>query len=123
MFCEGWSLNPYLSSPTLATGLGYNWGNSTPVDPSSISDSRSGSVAIVGKSGFLHSLHGAPHLHHPGHDKMSDRETLLSMGFDPARVDCECVTFWCTLGFTLFPLPARHNLRVLIRSAVLSIVT
>ena len=65
MFCEGWSLNPYLSSPTLATGLGYNWGNSTPVDPSSISDSRSGSVAIVGKSGFLHSLHGAPHLHHP----------------------------------------------------------
>ena len=29
------------------------------------------------------------YLHHLRRDKMSDRETLLSMGFDPARVDCE----------------------------------
>ena len=29
------------------------------------------------------------YLHHLRHDKMSDKETLLSMGFDPARVDCE----------------------------------
>ena len=42
------------------------------------------------------------HLHHLRHDKMSDRETLLSMGFDPARVDCECVTFRRTLAFTPF---------------------
>ena len=43
--------------------------------------------------------------HHLRHDKMSDRETLLGMGFDPARVDCESVTFRCTPAFTLFPRP------------------
>lgn len=57
-------------------------------------------VAIVGNIGFL------PSTRHPWAflrlepqpisttgvhcDKMSDRETLLSMGFDPSRVDCEC---------------------------------
>lgn len=31
------------------------------------------------------------YLHHLRHDKMPDRETLLEMGFDSARVDCECI--------------------------------
>ena len=34
----------------------------------------------------------APELHHSRRDKMSDRDTLISMGFDPARVECESPT-------------------------------
>ena len=63
--------------------------------------SRFGGVAIVGNVGARSVTWRRPslpqreaffrHLHHLRHDKMSDRDTLLSMGFDSARVDCKCI--------------------------------
>ena len=85
-------------------------------------------VAIVGNVGFLQIIDTAPpgllsspsssvlaHLHHRQHDKMSDRETLLSMGFDAARVDCEhcflVLTYILHLTFVFWDIPYAGALK------------
>ena len=86
-------MEPSLGSPTLQRGMSR--AGVFPPSALLVTGSVLQSWEIPPASGGSRALSPAgvqSHPHHLRHDNMSDRDTLLSMGFDPPRVDCECIT-------------------------------